>query len=164
MDTGELKARIAGFVAKNKFIFLVLAAGLLLMWLPSSEQEPTPREETGVQFTQENLEDRLEQVLAQMEGVGKVRVLLTLQTGEITEYQTDKDQDADGSLRMDTVTVSGENRQQQGLVKTVTPGTYLGAIVVCQGADSPMVRLELVQAVSNATGLGSDRISIVKMK
>ena len=44
------------------------------------------------------------------------------------------------------------------------PAQYLGVIVVCEGADSPAVRLAIVEAVSDVTGLGADRISVLKMK
>ena len=55
-------------------------------------------------------------------------------------------------------------RGQTGLVRQVLPATYRGAVVVCQGADDPRIRLAIVEAVSMATGLGADRISVLKMK
>jgi stage III sporulation protein AG len=36
--------------------------------------------------------------------------------------------------------------------------------VICQGAADPAVRLAVVEAVADATGLGADRISVLKMK
>ncbi len=39
-----------------------------------------------------------------------------------------------------------------------------GCVVVCEGADSPAVRLDVTSAVMAYTGLGSDRISVMKMK
>ena len=41
---------------------------------------------------------------------------------------------------------------------------YQGAIILCQGADSPSVRLAITQAVSKVTGLPTDRIAVLKMK
>ncbi len=38
-----------------------------------------------------------------------------------------------------------------------------GAAVVCQGADSPSVRLEITRALGCYTGLGADKIVIIKM-
>jgi hypothetical protein len=40
----------------------------------------------------------------------------------------------------------------------------MGAIVVCQGADSPSVKLAITQAVAKITGLGTDEICVLKMK
>lgn len=39
-----------------------------------------------------------------------------------------------------------------------------GAAVVCQGADSAEVKLEICRAVQCCTGLGSDRIQVFKLK
>ena len=39
-----------------------------------------------------------------------------------------------------------------------------GCVVVCAGADSPAVRLDVTNAVAAYTGLGSDKISVMKMK
>lgn len=39
-----------------------------------------------------------------------------------------------------------------------------GAVVVCAGAASPQVRLDVTKAVMSYTGLGSDRITVLKMK
>ena len=41
--------------------------------------------------------------------------------------------------------------------------TEHGAVIVCEGAEDPQVRLALLQAVRSYTGLASDRITILKM-
>ena len=48
-------------------------------------------------------------------------------------------------------------------VSAVRYPQFQGAVVVCQGADRPSVRLDIINAVSALTGLGSDRITVVKM-
>ena len=63
-----------------------------------------------------------------------------------------------------TVILSDSTRGQEGLVCQVNPPTYLGAVVLCQGADLPSVRLSITEAVSNATGLGYHKITVLKMK
>jgi hypothetical protein len=40
----------------------------------------------------------------------------------------------------------------------------MGAVIVCQGADKPVVRLAIVEAVADATGLSTDTITVLKMK
>ena len=39
---------------------------------------------------------------------------------------------------------------------------FRGALVVCQGADDPAVRLAVIEAVSALTGLGSDRVCVIR--
>ena len=165
----ELKAqRVGDFLKKNRAAALVLLAGLLLMLLPTgreqsqsaaSPEETTPREQT--------LEERLENILREVSGVGTVRVLLTQDAGEERVYQLDEQELTDGDrreLRQETVTVTQSDRQQDGLVKKVVSPVYRGAVIVCQGGDNPTVRLSVVEAVSGATGLPSNRITVLKMK
>jgi len=113
------------------------------------------------------LEDQLSQILSQVAGAGEVQVMLSVASGEETLYQTNDDFSTgseSGTSRLDTVTVTDAQRNEIGLVRQVNPPIYLGAIVVCKGADSPTVRLAIVEAVANATGLGADKISVLKMK
>lgn len=160
------------FLAKYKHVLLILLVGIGLMLLPSggksSAQElPTPTAAPEqIQQTQ-TLQEQLSSFLSRMEGAGRVEVLLTLATGEETLYQTDSDRtsaDRSETDRQDTVIVSDSGRNETGLVCQVNPPTYLGAVVLCQGADSSAVRLAITQAVANATGLGTHKITILKMK
>ena len=102
-------------------------------------------------------------MLSRLYGAGEVEVLLTQACGEETIYQTDDNQSRE-DFRTDTVIVTNQDRKETGLVKQVNAPIYLGAIVLCQGADSPQVKLSIVEAVSSATGLTSDRITVLKMK
>ena len=88
---------------------------------------------------------------------------LTQREGERTVYQTDEDSASSG-VRSDTVLLNGSDRSQTGLVRQVNPPTYLGAVIVCQGADSASVRLAIVSAVGSVTGLSTDKITVLKMK
>ena len=38
-----------------------------------------------------------------------------------------------------------------------------GAVIVCEGADNPTVKLDILRAIGSYTGLGSDKITILKM-
>lgn len=162
MDRIDLKEKITDLFQKYKYVLLVLALGLALMCLPQSEEDEVPIQQDG-QTTESSTSDALEEILSAMEGVGKVRVLLTESAGAETFYQTDEDSAGD-SLRVETVIISGSERGEQGLVRRVDPPVYLGAIVVCQGASQAAVRLAVVEAVSNVTGISTDRITVLKMK
>lgn len=167
MDWMSVTGKIRTLAGRYKYVLLILLAGILLMSLPEAREEPikpdAPLPETGSRSKSEELEE----ILSQIDGVGKVRVMLTEAAGSETIYQTDEDrnQSSDAEdLRVETVIVSGSDRTEKGLVRTIVPPVYLGAIIVCQGGDSPVVRLSVIQAVSNVTGIGTDRITVVKMK
>ena len=108
------------------------------------------------------MDQELAHILSQIQGAGEVRVLLTETSGAQTVYQTDVDGAQDRHEK--TVIITGADRSQAGLVQQVIPPKYMGAIVVCHGADNATVRLAIVEAVSKVTGLGADRISVLKMK
>jgi stage III sporulation protein AG len=169
MDWQELKHRAEEFLKKYRYVMLVLLAGLVLMLLPSGEQ----KQEAAVPFSEStpeqerDLQASLGQILSMIEGAGKVQVLLTEATGQRTHYQTDEDistGESSSDTRKETVVITNGSRAESGLVRQVDPPVYQGAIVICQGADSAAVRLAIVEAVANATGLSSNRISVLKMK
>jgi stage III sporulation protein AG len=62
------------------------------------------------------------------------------------------------------VIITDGNRNQKPVISQVIPAKYLGAVIICQGADQPTVRLAIVEAVSKLTGLGTDRVCVLKMK
>jgi stage III sporulation protein AG len=166
MDWLAVKEKAGYFLRKYRYVLLILLVGIVLMCLPGGEepeQERVSPEQTDGMSAPPDPEERLRQILSQIEGAGKVEVLLTPLAGEETVYQTDEDLSANGD-RMETVIITDAQRSQQGLVKQVNPPVYLGAVVVCQGADRASVRLAIVEAVANATGLGADKISVLKMK
>ncbi len=167
MDRVAVGKKILEFGQKYRYALLVLLIGLGLMLLPGLEKKT----DTSVsQLTQEvktvDISQQLEEILSQIQGAGKVQVMLTVAQGERIMYQTDEDLASgdSGTSRWDTVIITGTDRGQSGLIQQVIPPVYRGAIIVCQGAQNASVRLAIVEAVSNITGLGADKISVVKMK
>lgn len=162
MDTIAISERTMEWIKKYRYVALVLLAGLILMALPEKKTAAAPAAEPQV-TKESDLEESLEEILCQLQGAGKIRVLLTSASGEETVYQTDTDRGSD-DLRTETVIITGSDREETGLIRQVNPPEYLGAIVLCQGADNAAVKLAIVEAVANATGLTTDKISVLKMK
>lgn len=170
MDWIELRQKAMEWIKKYRYALLVLLAGLFLMMLPdgkTDQEEAIPPQTEITEEAPKDLQDSLAEILSQIEGAGKVQVLLTQATGEQTVYQTDEDMSAEentSDIRRETVIISGSDRAESGLVQQINPPVYQGAIVLCQGAESAAIRLAIVEAVANATGLSSDKISVLKMK
>ena len=164
MDWVTLRSRGKELVRKYRYVLLVVLAGLFLMALPDGKNaKAVPETATAETEPRQDLQTELEEILSQIQGAGRVRVLLTQREGERTVYQTDEDSTSSG-IRSDTVLLNGSDRSQTGLVQQVNPPTYLGAVIVCQGADSASVRLAIVSAVGSVTGLSTDKITVLKMK
>ena len=167
MDWIKVREETVDVVKKYRYVILVVAVGLVLMALPERQETQKAPEITEATDAEPDLAAQLGQILSAIDGAGKVQVMLTEAKGSETLYQSDTDADSgenSTSQRQDTVIVSDSSRQEQGLVRQINPPVYQGAIVICQGADKAAVRLAIVEAVSCVTGLGSDRISVLKMK
>lgn len=169
MDMKSAGNKAISWIKKYKYVALILVIGVLFMLIPAknkAEEEPILQEEqTAVQTW--NMTGELTAILGQIQGVGKVQVMLTVSAGEKTVYQEDSDVtngDTSSSIHTETVIITNSGKTQQALVSQILPPTYLGAIIVCQGGDQASVKMAVMDAVSKATGLPADKISVLKMK
>ena len=167
MDWLASSSNIRETVKKYRYVIVVLLIGLLLMLFPQSEEAKSEMSVVTQQKTEKTLQDELEQLLSQLEGAGRVKVLLTEAEGERKVFQTNDNTErteSTGSVRKETVIVTDAGRGEDGLVQQTVAPVYLGAVILCQGAGSATVRLAIIEAVSSATGLATHNISVLKMK
>lgn len=162
METGVIKGVLTEYIKKYRAVFLILLAGILLLTLPEKKTAEPLADKTAAEEKQD-LQKSLSEILSLIQGAGKVEVLLTPEAGEQIIYQTDEDRSSD-SVKSDTILISNSAREEEGLIRQVNPPRYRGAIILCQGADNALVRLNIVDAVCSVTGLTSDRITVLKMK
>ena len=166
MDWITFRGKAVLWLKEYRYVLLVLALGIVFMLLPQGgsekKEEAVPQEQEAT--SEVTLQEKLEEILSQVQGAGKVRVLLSEAEGKEIQYQTDEEERSQDAYQRDTVILSDSGRNQSGLIKQINPPKYLGAIILCQGADSASVKLALMEAVSTATGLTTDRISVMKMK
>ncbi len=167
MDLKALGSKLKGSISNYKYVLIILAVGILLMLLPTSNKADSKEKtatETAPKITQE---ERLAQVLRHIEGVGEVQVLLSTENTGETVYQTDTDITEGNDTKdqkSDTVILTDSERNQTALVRSSGAPVYRGAVIVCQGGDRASVKLAVTQAVIKATGLSADRICVLKMK
>ncbi len=126
-----------------------------------------------------SLEDRLESLLSRMEGVGEVRVMITLRSSQ--ELVLEKDQpvtrsettekDAEGGSRSvyesengeTTVYASDGSKQSPYVVKTLTPRVE-GVVVMAQGAGTARVSSDISEAVQALFGIDAHKVKVIRMK
>lgn len=169
MEIKQLSGKLQSIVGKYRYAVLVLVIGLVLLLLPgkATQSEQPINESKPVNNQQATEMEALTEILQSIQGAGKVRVLLSMASGEETIYQTNSDNSASGDstgTRIETVIITDSQRNEAGLIQQINPPTYRGAIVVCQGAHSATVRFAITQAVAKITGLGTDDICVLKMK
>lgn len=141
---------------KNKKLWIIICIiGIVLMLIPTSGGDEPKKEDDSYQRT---LTERTENLLALVEGAGRVKVMITF---------SDKGQ----SYPVTDVTEEG-NRVQEKTVSSsghvaVARETYpsvRGVVVVCEGAENPSVREAIVNAVAALTGAMLHNIRVLKMK
>ena len=154
---------------KGKFALLVLGLGVLLLLCPSGEgktevssSEPTAEETAAAQ------QKEMERILSRIEGTGELHLMLTLESDGQRTLAENAEESAGGSAeapesqsRRETVILSVSGGEEVVVTRRESP-VYRGALVVCQGADRAEVKLAVTRAVAALTGLGADRITVVK--
>lgn len=146
-------------------LFTVLGAVLLLWPAEDAPQQTTvaPEEE---RFDLAQVQREMEQILSDIDGVGRLHLMLTVSSGTQRELAEDstlrRSAAAEYEQTRETLTLAqGSGTQEVVVTRSVYPA-YIGALVVCEGGGSATVRLAVTQAVSTLTGLSSERIAVVK--
>ena len=142
--------------AKYRIPLLAALLGVVLLLWPAEGKKDAVR--TEAEFSLAETEAKLEALLREVDGAGRVRVMLTLSDGGEAVYQMDETEREEGR---ETKTVLADKAPV--LVQTRKP-QFQGAVVVCEGADEARVKLAVFQAVKSLTGLVGSQISVIKMK
>lgn len=164
----DIFKKLAASAKKYKYMLIVIAAGVLLLLLPngsgdkSASPDPAPEYES---FDLAALQRQISDALSEIDGVGKTEVVLTLSSTMETVYQTDSRGDENEtslSYQTETVITNAGSGVQSAVVRERVYPKFRGALIVCEGASSASVRLEVTRAVEALTGLSSDRITVLK--
>jgi stage III sporulation protein AG len=124
-------------------------------------------------------ENKLRSVLEDIDGVGKVKVMLTFDGSEeqipavnITDSTSNtKEKDNSGGTRETTQKNNGSTlvitndgvKNQPLIVKTENP-KIIGVIVVAEGAKDKVIEMKIVQAVTKVYSITTDKVSVFPMK
>lgn len=125
-------------------------------------------------------EERLEDTLRYVDGVGHVRVLITLRESEhkIVEkdgpetYSDTTETDSAGGSRIigesrvekSTIYTTDVNGQNVPYVIMTIPPAVEGVVVIAQGAGSQSVQENIIEAIQVLFDIEANKIKIVKMK
>ncbi len=169
MAISAIITTLKNFIMKYKYPLIALSLGVVILTIPNlfESQQTGEKYLPATEITETDICNRIKEILSNVAGVGKVDVMISIDKGEMHIYQTDDriSQSAESTTtQIETVMITDAQRDQSGLIKQIIPEAYRGAIIVCDGADSPTVRFAVIDAVSKITGLNSNQISIMKMK
>ncbi len=142
-------------------IYIILLLGVALLALGSlpnkkPEAEAKPAEKNGGYM--ELLEARLSKTLSEIDGAGRVEVMLVAENDGSIAVQ----QDGSGESSK-TVVISGPSGSE-ALVLAENAPSVRGALIVAEGGGSDRVRADLAEAASTALGIGAHRVKVYKMR
>ena len=169
------------------FIIILIITVLIInvMWSSNDKKTENKSEDTTKVLAQatsnsekDDLETRLEDILASIDGVGKVKVLIKYSESssvvpmynETTSESTTKETDGDGANKdvketesKREIVYTDENGKNTHITEKVIMPVIEGAIVTAQGAGNANIKTSIVSAVEAVTGLAVHKIQVFEM-
>ncbi len=146
--------------------------------LATQSYNQTTVSNTELEESNNTIVDELEDILSNINGVGKVKVMITYSEtsktvpvyNEESSQQDTEETDSEGGTRKITQTdtkkevIYEENGEQKTLItRSVISPTVEGAIITAEGAGDITVKTNIIQAVSAVTGLSTHKIQVFEM-
>lgn len=168
-------------------VWLLLLALVIVIFWPAGSGKETASGETEVpeqtaqeiQSQEEAMKQALADTLAQVDGVGAVRVALTLEStnrkivekdvpdSQSSETRTSGDETSENSsFSQEESTVyerDGSGAETPYVVSEEYPAVR-GVLIVAEGGDNPVVVQEIQEAVMALFGVDAHKIKVMKMK
>jgi len=173
----QIKENINKRFPKEKKITLFVVIGLigiLLIFLselfesePKDKSYELPLSLKTTEYKKE-IENELTEILSQIQGVGNVKVMITIEgTSEYVfaqEINTQQDKQSDSSSEsfQNKYVIIDNGSKKEALVEKVLKPKINGVIVVCEGGDSLVVKEKVYKAVSTVLAISSTRVCVVR--
>lgn len=173
MGITDLKISLTENKKALKAVMVLGAAGLILIMLSSfgngdvDKKTPEINGDTVVsEQYREETESRLADFLRSIEGVGEVKVYLTVSGESEYVYATEgkKSIGENKTEEENKYVMIGTNGSKSALIETVNSPEITGAVIACTGADSPLVQEAVYKAVSTALGVSTGKVYVTKLR
>lgn len=185
-DGKDKKKQIENIVV---FIIILIVTVLIINTMWSGEDKEST-ENTTIDRTKvlaqtssssqndDDLDEKLEDILASIHGVGKVKVLIkysesstiVAMCNETISESTTKESDGDGSSKdvketenKKEIVYTDEDGTNKPITEKVVMPVIEGAIITAQGAGNANVKSSIVSAVEAVTGLAVHKIQVFEM-
>ena len=181
VDKKDNKKKVENLVVLAILLIITIIA-INYIWKDDKKSEPVSnkvladtniiKEETN--YSNNELEVKLKNILSNISGVGDVEVLITYaQTSSVNPiYNQDmqqsvtEEEDTNGGKR----TISSTNNKKEVvysnnniITQSVSSPEIQGAVIIAKGASQPNVKANIIQAVEAATGLSTYKIQVFEM-
>ncbi len=176
--------KISGADKRVKGIVFLGISGIVLIFLSGffgSDSTSAKKSETSAPFSSQqyiaDLESRIHTIVNEIDGVGDAKVMVTLANTVEYVYESERKETADFATDYQDGAIEKEQAQQEyektvvlvdgesgkeALLKTTVEPKVKGVVVVCRGGDDVTVQKQIIDAVTTALGLSSNRVCVVK--
>ena len=178
----HLKKRAQELLRDRHNLILTLAvAGIILIavsYIWDEQPEPvTVSDATGSTLAEDarQLEERLTEIIGQVAGAGETCVMVTMDTTRESVYAEDITSqrrsiqtgelgsgDEDFSEER-THVLLGNGSEESPLVEKRIEPTVRGDLILCEGAEDPVVEARVTEAVRTVLGISSSQICVEKI-
>lgn len=183
---GKIRQSIKKFATKDNLLVLALL-GILLMVIamPVGTAKDRAEGETGrtsqgnaedisantedryASSYEEEMERQLEELLSSMEGVGNVKVMITLAASDekvvLKDYNITEEQDS-SKTEESTVFYTDENGQESPYCQKIITPRVEGVVVVAEGGGDPERIIEITNIIQSLFDVPIHKIRVVRMK
>lgn len=181
----DIKEKLKKLCRKENLLVVGLVGAILLVisfptdrknTQPIKEPEKTVAEES-VTSTKQSIERKLEEVLSQVDGVGRVKILITyksssekvvlqdLETDTSTEEETDGSQtrkNNDRNIREETVYDKTDSGETPYVVKELEPEIE-GVLVAAEGGGNSQTAKNISDAIMALFNIEAHKIKVMKL-
>ncbi len=111
-------------------------------------------------------EEKLERFLADISGAGAVKVYITVGSDQRYVYATEgrKSRSSDRSEEEEKYVIIGSGSEKNALIETVEVPAITGAVIACEGGESPKVCEQIYKSVSAALNIPTSNIFVTKLR
>lgn len=126
----------------------------------------------------DNLEQKLENILSKIQGVGEIKVCLNYNESnevvamynETSKSSSTEESDTSGESRkieendiQKDIIFKEENGEKKPITQKIVQAKIEGAIITAKGVENASVKANIVQAVEAVTGLATHKIQVFEM-
>lgn len=163
---------LLGDKKRIKIIVVIGLIGMLLILaseiLPSSEEGDAKADNNQMNYSEytKELENRLTEVISEIDGVGECKVMITLENTVESVYATNNEIKTDDSSlneKDEYVLYESSGDESPVLIKEYMPKVR-GVTVVCSGGDDIVTKEKIINSVTALFNLPTNRVSVSKIK
>ncbi len=155
---------------KTLMILIIGFIGIFLVMISETGNEKDADEQylsdSHNIHSESELAVEVEKFIETIEGAGKVKVMLTYKSYEETVYAYDKDENTDIKGERDFASqyiILDSGEKEDGLKLKIILPEVKGVAVVCQGGENPVIKEQIISALSALFDISSNKISVASM-